>query len=126
MEARDQKLGGLANQVTDAEAKKKGISVYRAAKHPTLKGGIEVDFVSKKEASKDTLSTPNSARSRQASARGRPSTASTKGTPQRAIGSGLKRPTTASASSKKEMNNDEALIAREDLSGVDDPIALSI
>ena len=75
------------------------------------------------------MSTPNSARSRQASARGRPSTASTKGTPQRAIGSGLKRPTTvatSSASSKKEMNVDEALIAREELNVVDDPIAQSI
>ena len=74
LEARDQKLGGLANQVTDAEAKKKGISVYRAAKHPTLKGGVEIDFAGKKENSKEAESTPNSAR-------GRPSTAATKGTP---------------------------------------------
>lgn len=68
LEARDKKLGGLANQVTDVEAKKKSISVYRAAKHPTMKGGVEVDLLGKKESSKDNASTPNSARGRPATA----------------------------------------------------------
>ena len=44
LEARDKKLGGLANQVTDVEAKKKSIPIYRAAKHPTMKGGVEVEL----------------------------------------------------------------------------------
>ena len=54
--------------------------------------------------------------------------------PTNSVGKGLKRPTTARpaivatapASSKKEMSNGEALVAQEDLSGVDDPIAKAI
>ena len=64
LEAREQKLGGLANQVTDAEAKKKGIQLYRAAKLPTLKGPLEVDFIGKKKENRKEENVPKSVRGR--------------------------------------------------------------
>ena len=39
-------LGGLGNQVTDIEAQKKKMKVFRAPKLPTLKGPTLADYVS--------------------------------------------------------------------------------
>jgi len=52
LDARDKKLGGLNENVTDIEAKKKNIPVYRAPKLPTIsKGATLLEFV--KDDSKD-------------------------------------------------------------------------
>ena len=108
-----EKAGGLGNQMTEADAKKKNVPVYRAIKHSTMvKGGVQVDFT---ESASNKENTPSNRSAKTAAS-------STRSTPARPA-TGIKRPTTAASQS---MGAADMAIAREDLSGVDDPIAQSV
>lgn len=99
--------------MTEADAKKKNIPLYRAIKHSTMvKGGVQVDFT---ESASNKENTPSNRSAKTAAS-------STKSTPARPA-TGIKRPTTAASQS---MGAADIAIAREDLGGVDDPIAQSI
>jgi len=121
-----EKAGGLGNQMTEADAKKKNIPVYRAIKHSTMvKGGVQVDFTESASNKENTPSkkTETSNRSAKTAASSTKSIhRSTSKTPARPA-TGIKRPTTAASQS---MGAADMAIAREDLSGVDDPIAQSV
>ena len=53
--AREKQLGGISNNVTDAEAKKKNIPVYRAQKHSAMvKGPTLMEFIESDKGKENT------------------------------------------------------------------------
>ena len=104
------KIGGLETKATEADAKKNNYPVFKTAKHPALKATALLDIAAPAKA--DTNGSPTKA--------GRPATAKPSGLkglkPPTRVGAktdlgkssaGLKRPTTAAASTEAPVNTEE-------------------